>query len=207
LDEPENITTDGTYYIKAVSPEGCTNISPVTVVQIDAELTVTRPAAVYYPATVDISSTFSHNPTYTYKYFADSLLTTAVADYQHIAYSGTYYIQATSAAGCTTVGPVKVIVNAPPQPIIKAVNAFTPNNDGINDYFSLTIVGYGEFGSLRIYNRYGGLVFETTSSDKKWDGTYLGKPLPAGTYYWIFNGKDTFYNTKITDAGYITLIR
>jgi gliding motility-associated-like protein len=207
LYQPENITADGTYYIKAVSTEGCTNISPVTVIQIDAELSVTEPAAVYYPATVDISLTFNHNQTYTYKYFADSLLTIPVADYQHIVHSGTYYIQAVSPGGCTNVEPVTVTVNAPPPPIIKAVNTFTPNNDGINDYFSLTILGFGEFGSLRIYNRYGALVFETKSPEKKWDGTYLGKPLPAGTYYWIFNGKDTFYNTKIVDSGYITLIR
>jgi len=207
LYEPENITTDGTYYIKAVSPEGCTNISPITVVQIAAQLAVTNPAPVYYPATVDISSTFNHDQTYVYKYFADKLLTIPIADYRHIAHSGTYYIQASSRGGCTTVEPVTVTVNAPLRPIIKAVNTFTPNNDGINDYFSLTIIGFGEFGSLRIYNRYGRLVFETTSPEKPWDGTYRGRPLPPGTYYWIFNGKDTFDNSKVSDSGYITLIR
>src|SRR6185503_15379200 len=93
LDQPGNISADATYYIKAVTPDGCTNISPVTVAQIDAQLTVANPLPVYYPATVDISQTFNHNPTYTYKYFTDSLLKTPVAGYQHIAHSGTYYIQ------------------------------------------------------------------------------------------------------------------
>jgi len=207
LDQPDNISADGTYYIKAVSPEGCTNISPVTVIQIDADLTVTNPPPVYYPATVDLSATFIHDATYIYKYFADKLLTSPVADYQHIAHGGTYYIQATSPAGCTKVEPVTVSVSAPPRPTIKAVNTFTPNNDGINDYFSLTISGFGEFESLRIYNRYGKLVFETKSPDEQWDGTSQGKPLPAGTYYWLFNGRDTFDYTKIVGSGYITLIR
>ena len=205
--KPNSVDTSGTYYIKAVSPKGCTDILPVQVVIGNPEFTVTTPAPVIYPVTVDLSSTFVHNNSDTYTYFSNNEATTAVADYQHIAHTGTYYIKATSKVGCVTIKPVDVTVTPPPPPVIKAVNTFTPNNDGINDYFSLTVTGYGRFSSLRIYNRYGHQVFETLSESVTWDGKFNGDPLPPGTYYWIFNGINTYYNSKVVESGYITLIR
>jgi len=112
-----------------------------------------------------------------------------------------------SKTGCVTIKPVTIVVNPPPPPITQAVNTFTPNNDGINDYFSVTIVGYGEFGSLRIYSRYGQLVFQTKSPDTPWDGKYNGRPAPVGTYYWLFDGINTYDHSKVVASGFITLIR
>jgi len=205
--QPNRVDTSGIYYIKAVSTKGCTDILPVQVIIANPELTVTNPAPVIYPVTVDLSTTFTRNGNYSYSYFSDSHASIAVPDYQHVAHTGTYYIEATNSVGCTTVKPVYVVVTPPPPPVIKAVNTFTPNNDGINDYFSLTITGYGKFSSVRIYNRYGHMVFQTLSEEVAWDGKYNGDPLPPGTYYWIFNGINTYYNTKVVESGYITLIR
>ena len=89
----------------------------------------------------------------------------------------------------------------------QAPTAFTPNNDGINDYFYLTITGYCEFESLRIYNRYGQVVFDTKSQDAQWDGKCNGQPMPVGTYYWVFNGLNVYYKTQVVDTGPITLVR
>jgi len=207
LYQPQSITMSGTYYIKAVSPQGCNNILPVNVIIGNPVVKVTNPPPVNYPATVDISTTFAHAPNTTYTYFTDSEATLMVDDYQHIGHSGTYYIKATSKTGCVTIKPVTVVVNPPPPPITQAVNTFTPNNDGINDYFSVTIVGYGEFGSLRIYSRYGQLVFQTKSSDTPWDGKYNGRPAPVGTYYWLFDGINTYDHSKVVASGFIALIR
>jgi gliding motility-associated-like protein len=63
-------------------------------------------------------------------------------------------------------------------------NAFTPNNDGANDYFGiLNSTSFQDF-LLKIYNRYGQVIFTTKNIANKWDGTYKGKPVPAGTYTW-----------------------
>jgi len=207
LYKPQQITAGGVYYIKAVSAKGCTGILPVQVIIGNPELTVTNPASVIYPVTVDLSKTFTHDSVYTYSYFSNSRLTQTVADYQHVAHTGTYYIRATNYVGCTTTEPVSVVIVPPPPPGISAVNTFTPNNDGINDYFSIKITGYGKFSSVRIYDRYGHQVFQTLSEDVTWDGKFNGTPLPPGTYYWIFNGINTYYNSKVVESGYITLIR
>jgi len=113
LYDPQNITKNGTYYIKAVDPESCMNILPVTVIFGNPVLPVNDPLPVYAPATVDISTAFVHDKHYTYKYFADSRGSVEISDYQHIAVGGTYYIEAINSAGCTTIAPVTVVINAP----------------------------------------------------------------------------------------------
>jgi len=207
LYQPDHIDTSGTYYIKGVGPKGCEDILPVTVIIGNPALSVTNPAPVIYPVTVDLSKTFVHNGSYTYSYFSDGEMSDPVLDYQHVAHTGTYYIKATNNVGCGTEQPVYVQVTPPPPPLVKAVNAFTPNNDGINDYFSVSISGYGKFSSVRIYDRYGHMVYQTLTEDARWDGKFNGAPMPPGTYYWIFNGTNTYYNSKVVESGYITLIR
>ncbi len=63
--------------------------------------------------------------------------------------------------------------------------AFTPNGDGKNDLFK--ILGTENVSSfrLRVFNRYGATVFETTDKTKGWDGTYQGKYLPGGYIYML----------------------
>jgi len=66
-------------------------------------------------------------------------------------------------------------------------SAFSPNNDGLNDGFSL---GFNETSiqslNLKIFNRWGQLVFQTTSTNQAWLGTNAnGKRQPIGTYIWV----------------------
>lgn len=64
-------------------------------------------------------------------------------------------------------------------------NVFTPNNDGINDYFQL-IDQTPDFKNIRIYDRRGVLIFKSSDISFKWDGTdQNGNQLPAGTYFYI----------------------
>ncbi len=63
-------------------------------------------------------------------------------------------------------------------------NAFTPNGDGKNDDFGiLNGVTLSNF-SMKIYDRYGHIIFATTNTSGKWDGTYKGKRMPNGAYTW-----------------------
>jgi gliding motility-associated-like protein len=68
---------------------------------------------------------------------------------------------------------------------VKISNAFSPNNDGINDVW--TIPGLSSYSncSVQIFNRYGQLVFTSIGYQKPWNGTHNGQPLPVGTYYYI----------------------
>ena len=61
--------------------------------------------------------------------------------------------------------------------------AFTPNNDGLNDELAIFLRRAVSF-SLTIYNRWGSPVFTSDALTRKWDGNHGGAPCPAGDYNW-----------------------
>jgi gliding motility-associated-like protein len=69
---------------------------------------------------------------------------------------------------------------------IKVSNAFTPNGDGINEYWTV-YDNYGCFKNVtvNVFNRYGSKVYESKDYKNDWDGRYKGKSLPIGTYYGV----------------------
>lgn len=75
------------------------------------------------------------------------------------------------------------------------MNLFTPNNDGYNDHWEIT--GLESFGThdIRVFNRWGKLVFSSTSYENDWDGTSDGVALPSAAYYYVI---------KTENAGTIT---
>lgn len=91
------------------------------------------------------------------------------------------------------------------KPRLYAPNAFTCNGDKINDGFLLKGVFIKQY-NLRIYDRWGTLVFETNDLNQPWDGTFGAEAAPAGVYVYIANG----YGRKgdyVTLKGNVTLLR
>lgn len=64
---------------------------------------------------------------------------------------------------------------------------FTPNGDNINDEWGLSnVVFLGEFLSLKVFDRWGGEIFMSTSADEMWDGSFKGEDLMPGQYVYQF---------------------
>jgi gliding motility-associated-like protein len=84
-------------------------------------------------------------------------------------------------------------------------NAFTPNNDGLNDLFRAegNIIS-GQ--SMKIFNQWGELLFETGGTGAGWDGTYKGKPQPSGVYVYAIRLK-LADGTETLRKGSLNLIR
>lgn len=84
---------------------------------------------------------------------------------------------------CDTAG---VRVGVQPPGDCYTPNAFTPNNDGANDFFVIPCLdNVTEKASLHIFNRWGNLVFETDNYVNDWDGTHRNRPLPDAVYFYI----------------------
>lgn len=207
VNNPKSILASGTYYIKGINNEGCESTLPIYVKIETPILKLIKPEPATFPATVDLATTYTKQSGLTYSYYTDAGATISLVNYRAIDHTGKFYIKATSTYGCTSVTGVDVTVLPPPPYIVTAVNTFTPNSDGVNDYFSLHIEGYVKFNKLDVFNRYGKLVYTTNTADALWNGNFNGQNLPAGTYYWLFDGTDTFYNTKITKSGSVAIIR
>jgi gliding motility-associated-like protein len=82
-------------------------------------------------------------------------------------------------------------------------NAFSPNNDGINDTWKVDkLVTYPE-SVTSVFNRYGQQVFHCNGYEVEWDGTYEGLPLPVGTYYYTIDLKTGLGNP----SGWVVILR
>ena len=77
----------------------------------------------------------------------------------------------------TSSNTIKVIK----QPNIYYPHAFTPNNDNLNDSFQV-IGQYVSAFEMRIFNRWGEMMFSTDNINEGWDGKYHGLAMPEGTY-------------------------
>lgn len=73
-------------------------------------------------------------------------------------------------------------------------NEFSPNGDGVNDYFKIDCISRYPNNTLQVYNRWGNIVFEKRSYSNDWDGTPNGRAivqkedqLPVGTYYYVLD--------------------
>lgn len=208
LPNPDRVSKPGIYYIRGTNPEGCTNVLRIELkFYDDVSFSATDPAPVEYPNKADLSETHTKVPTYQYFYYSDDKFTKAVTNFRNISASGKYYIKAITEYGCEKTGSVNVIVNPPPPYVITAPTVFTPNDDGINDLFNLTIKGLVDFGTLSIYNRAGQLLFKTNKQATAWNGKFSGRTLNAGAYYWLFEGTDQYYHTKIIKSGNVNIIK
>ncbi len=70
-------------------------------------------------------------------------------------------------------------------------NAFSPNGDGINDSWGVPGIRFYEGARISVYDRGGSRLFYTESPDQGWDGTFNGKQLPVGTYFWTIEIRET----------------
>ncbi len=85
-------------------------------------------------------------------------------------------------------------------------NAFSPNGDGVNDVFRPLGSPYLTQIELRVYNRYGGLIFTSSATRQGWDGTFHGAPQPPGTYIWTLGYTD-FDKKRKSGNGTVLLVR
>ena len=115
----------------------------------------------------------------------------------------TYYVFITNSNGCMFFDSVKVTVI--PQLIIP--NGITPNGDGINDVWVIDNINRFPNCEVFIFNRWGEQLFYSKGypDNERWDGTFKGKNLPTGTYYFVINLHDDIITEPIT--GPITIVK
>lgn len=112
----------------------------------------------------------------------------------------TYTVQGTDASGC--IGFDSVLVNVIDDSVLYFYNTFTPNNDGINDFWYIGNIQLYPNNEVQVFNRYGAVVYQAFGYNNQWDGTSLGTQLPDATYYYIVST-----GTGQTYKGSITIIR
>jgi gliding motility-associated-like protein len=116
----------------------------------------------------------------------------------------TVCLTAISATGCidTACAVINIYLNS----VLIIPNIFTPNDDGINDLFTVAGVGIKTVDG-EIYNRWGEKLYEWHTVDGGWNGhTASGVAASAGTYYYIIKATGVD-NKAYSDKGFFNLIR
>ena len=114
-----------------------------------------------------------------------------------------YVVYATTEEGCQESASIFIAVIKPVHP----VSGFSPNGDGINDMFDIENAASYPDITVEIFNRSGQRVFYSRgySDNQRWNGTYNGRELPVGTYYFIITLNDGHGTRPLT--GPVTIIR
>lgn len=143
-------------------------------------------------------------PPYTYNWSPASFLscTDCTSPLCSAVMTTPYMIQVTDANGCVEYGQAMVEVISSP---VFAPASFTPNGDGTNDVFLVSIAGLKTF-EMRIYSRWGEKMFESNDIYKGWDGKVNGKLVEGGVYTYkiyarLISGKE------IETHGNVTILR
>jgi gliding motility-associated-like protein len=119
---------------------------------------------------------------------------------------GRYEVIVTDPRGCTATGATLVVDLCEPR--LNIPDAFTPNNDNQNDLLEVFASYVTEY-QLRIYNRWGEIIFESNNPEQKWDGTYRGVLYPPMLYPYIISYKSQSFPDRgtIVKRGSVLLVR
>lgn len=203
-------TSTGTYVVTFIvtNPQSCNGADTFThsITVIDAPTADFTFAPVIPVANEPTTYTnLSVNATKYLWEFGDGNTSADVNPVHQFNNTGTYNtcLTAYNASNC----PAKVCkkVSAEVVPLIGLPTGFSPNGDGENDVLYVRGAAIKTL-DLKIYNRWGQLIFETTSKEKGWDGTYNGEPQPIEAYGYVLVASFIDGSTK-TLKGNITLLR
>ncbi len=113
------------------------------------------------------------------------------------------YLISTNSAGCSDTAHKQV--SAIVIPLFDIPSAFSPNRDGVNDVFLVKGFGIAKF-NMKIYNRWGQMVFEANDPLLGWDGSFKGAVQPMDAYAFVINVEFSD-GTTATKNGSVTLLR
>jgi len=201
--------SEGNYAVSITDNNNCLYTSPqfslVALTQIHASF-ITTPEEGFTPLIVQFNFTGSGTNSFVWD-FGDGNTSVLQNPSNIYTTSDTFHILLTvnsnSPNFCTDTAMFALFVDKPSDIIIP--NVFTPNGDGVNDYFFARSINIKIFEMI-IYNRWGSEIFRTNSLIDKWDGTVHGSPSAEGPYYYLLKAKGTD-NKEFQLHGSITLLR
>jgi len=138
-------------------------------------------------------------------YLSSTTIANPVANITETSSGLTYKLVANSSFGCIDSAYITIKVFAT-GPTVFVPTAFTPNNDGRNDILIPVAAGMKQIDYFRIFNRWGQMVFSTTTNGHGWDGKINGQLQGTNTYVWLVKAVD-YNGSPYFVKGVVTLIR
>lgn len=202
----------GSYNIVIEDASGCQGTDNATVSSppvVNADFTYgPQPTTIHDPL-IWFTNTSENGATYSWDFGDGSTATSIDAVHEYDSENPGSYIVCLSVSdvnGCTDNQCATVYIDDIFS--IYVPNAFTPNGDGINDYFLpiLNAEDPTEY-ELRIFNRWGEQIFAVENPSLGWDGSYKGQLVEEGVYVWKVFAKDLYTKEEHEYIGHVAVVR
>jgi gliding motility-associated-like protein len=201
--QPEiTVQTAGTYKVTSGEGTGCENSNELRVEEVPLpEVTAGADQQVIQPGQstrlhADGAQTYTWEP-------AESLDNPTSADPLASPVNDTdYTVTGIDNNGCPGTASVTIQVEEIPLLHVRAAPVFTPNGDMINDLWVIQNIDEFRNCAIKIFNRQGLTMYEASTYDNDWDGTYKGAEAPEGAYYYVLSCDNGQQYT-----GHFTLLR
>ena len=203
------VTQTGTYAVATLDTFGCNAYSDTVNITVDKntllipnvsnDTAICSGTSIVLNASVDSGNLVWYNP-------LDSLPVFTGSHYQVFVINDTRFYVRSETEVCVSE-PNSVLIETFNCEGVIVPNVFTPNGDGVNDYFQIQVFGASYF-KVEIFNRWGTLIYTLDHPNQRWDGTMYesGETLPDGTYYYVLTyGK--YDGTDASQKGYVSLMR
>ncbi len=193
------VRISGTYYVSFKTALGCDSIKiyQVTVFKDPSAIKLAADTCLEGRDSIQLFTTYGYD-----QYLWNNIPS---KDYfLSVKQAGTYSVKVSNLCGSKTA---TVKVNALCDPELYVPTAFTPNSDRLNDLFRIPPnTGY-QINSLKIYNRWGQLIYDGKDNNLGWDGNFKRNPQPAGLYPYQMEITAIRSGKKLIKIGTIQLIR
>tara|TARA_B100000902_G_scaffold277742_2_gene263560 strand:+ start:384 stop:1457 length:1074 start_codon:yes stop_codon:yes gene_type:complete len=181
------------YTLIITDANGCTKNENLKINTVDSLITfMSKQNVICKDDNSGQARVFVENGTPPYKFEWNNGIVSSGEDFSEIynLYPGTYSVLVSDTMGCSTIGEITIETN--PKFCIKVYKVFSPNDDGIHDFWEIENIHLYPNALIEIYDRRGNIVFRRrnyiNSSETAFNGyDKNGRRLPSGTYYYILN--------------------
>ncbi len=167
------------YYVTTSNACGTASDTAVVVVNPDPILSITSTSTVIQDGG-NSQLNVTGGVSYVWNGGADLSCTNCANPVASPAVTTTFTVTGTDANGCTSTDTVTVFVSQGIDELY-VPNTITPNEDGTNDVFYVYGINIKQI-TMRVFDRWGELIYESMDKDKGWDGTFNGNYVQFGVY-------------------------
>lgn len=204
-------------YVVTIAKVGCSDQSTVAVVvnpEAVADFTTSLTTPTNVAHAFDFTNNSTNGNTYLWDFGDGSTSTDTDPSHQYTAETGTALVTliAYNVNGCNDTVQYSVdltVTTEEEEALLYVPNSFTPDGNEINQYFGPVFNASVDLQNfeMRIFNRWGQLVFESNDPHTGWDGTYEAKLSETGFYTWTISFRDKYTSERYRYNGHVNLMR